>query len=145
MYTIRRRQDGSYCIYLKDFAVVVAEFMPGYNKDAKNIKAIFEEQAATERQRPQRRAGRRGGRSMKVARGKVRELLIIIGEIQNLVGVAKNVARNDRDKEQLTHLLELLDKAFKLCLEARSEYRPIVGLAKANARARSSGSGGDKE
>ena len=51
MYTIRRRQDGSYCIYLKDFAVVVAEFMPGYNKDAKNIKAIFEEQATTERQR----------------------------------------------------------------------------------------------
>ena len=56
MYTIRRRQDGSYCIYLKDFAVVVAEFMPGYNKDAKNIKAIFEEQATTERQRDERLA-----------------------------------------------------------------------------------------
>lgn len=59
------------------------------------------------------------------ARGNVRKLLVIVGEIQNKVGEATGVARNDRDPEQLDKLCKLLDDAFNLCLDARSRYDPI--------------------
>ena len=58
------------------------------------------------------------------ARGNTRKLLIALGQVQDAVGQARTVARNDRDPDQLAHLLEALERASNLCVEARSLYDP---------------------
>ena len=61
----------------------------------------------------------------KIPRGNTRKLILYLGDIQTLIGRAKNSALNDRDTNQLEHVLEALEEAFNLCVEARSFYSPI--------------------
>lgn len=61
----------------------------------------------------------------KQARGEVRRLLKIIGEIQGLVGEAKNQYANDRSMSAYEKGQNALDKAFRLCIQATSAYDPV--------------------
>jgi hypothetical protein len=60
------------------------------------------------------------------ARGQVRKLLIVIGELQSLVGTARAFHENDRDPNGYVNGQDALTRAFELCLDATSEYEPIV-------------------
>ena len=59
------------------------------------------------------------------ARGKIRKLLISLGEIQNLAGEAKGVYLDDRAQDRAGRLIPLLEKIFAICLDELSEYDPI--------------------
>jgi len=59
------------------------------------------------------------------ARGKVRELLIVIGELQSLIGRAKESHYNDKDPDGFQKGQEALRKAFDICINATSAYEPI--------------------
>ena len=63
---------------------------------------------------------------MTKARGKVRELLLCLGEIQELAGAAKGVYLNDVARDRAGQLLPLLDQIFRICLDERSKYEPIT-------------------
>jgi hypothetical protein len=60
------------------------------------------------------------------ARGEVRRLLIIIGELQSLIGCAKSNHENDRDPMSYENGQKQLREAFELCISATSKYEPIV-------------------
>ena len=60
------------------------------------------------------------------ARGETRKLLIVIGELQSLIGTARALHENDRDPMGYTRGQNALSKAFELCLDATSRYEPIV-------------------
>ena len=60
------------------------------------------------------------------ARGKVRKLLIVIGELHSLVGTARAFHENDRDPNGYVKGQGVLTQAFELCLDATSEYEPIT-------------------
>ena len=59
------------------------------------------------------------------ARGKVKKLLITLGEIQQLSGEAVNVYHNDRQPDRAGKLIPLLEKITELCLAERNQYDPI--------------------
>ena len=54
-----------------------------------------------------------------------RDLLIVVGRLQNLVGDALIAAMNDRGPSQMDHLLVPLNQAILLCIQARSYDPPI--------------------
>jgi len=60
------------------------------------------------------------------ARGEVRRLLIVIGELQSLIGSAETNHNNDRDQMGFQNGQIALRKAFQLCIEATSKYEPII-------------------
>ena len=62
---------------------------------------------------------------MKHARGDIRKLLTIIGEIQDRVGMAKSWHENDRDPSAWERGQELLQEAFDLCIVATSPFYPV--------------------
>lgn len=47
-----------------------------------------------------------------------------IGELQTLIGQAKHAYLNDRDPERHAHVLEPLDRAFDICVQVRSRWKP---------------------
>lgn len=59
------------------------------------------------------------------ARGRTREILKLVGEIQNLIGEAK--ANHDNDRDQTSHEIaqKQLEKAHELCIRIRSMYDPV--------------------
>ncbi|MCR8641463.1 hypothetical protein NV379_02225 [Paenibacillus sp. N1-5-1-14] len=59
------------------------------------------------------------------ARGKTRDILKLVGEIQLLVGSAK--ANQDNDRDRISHEVaqKQLEKAHELCIQIRSMYDPI--------------------
>lgn len=59
------------------------------------------------------------------ARGKVRELLIVIGTVQDKIGMARAYHYADTDPEGFTKAQSLLDEAFDLCIKATGEYEPV--------------------
>ena len=59
---------------------------------------------------------------MKNARGKTRELLLRIGEIQDKVGTAIGLHYNDKSQTAFGEAQDLLQEVFELCVEARSDY-----------------------
>lgn len=61
----------------------------------------------------------------KIAKGNTRKLLIVIGKLQTLIGQAKNNHENDRNPNGFEKGQKALDEAFRLCLQARSEYDPV--------------------
>ena len=61
---------------------------------------------------------------MKAARGSVRRLLIALSEVQHLVGIARGQMMNDRNPDAYEKARDALDRAFSLCVSARSEYAP---------------------
>jgi hypothetical protein len=54
-----------------------------------------------------------------------RDLLVVIGRLQNLIGLARAV-KNDRNPERERDTNAALDEAHQLCIEARSFDPPIV-------------------
>lgn len=62
---------------------------------------------------------------MKKAKGEVRRLLIVIGELQDKIGMAKGQHDNDRDMMAFEKAQKLLDEAFRLCIETTGEYERI--------------------
>jgi hypothetical protein len=60
-----------------------------------------------------------------IARGKIRKLLIVLGEIQDRIGAAKGLHDDDRSIGAFEKAQKLLQEAFELCVNARSEYDSI--------------------
>lgn len=53
-----------------------------------------------------------------------RDLLIVIGRLQNLIGIARG-ANNDRNRERQAQVDGRLEEAHNLCIEARSFDPPL--------------------
>lgn len=62
---------------------------------------------------------------MKQARGEVKRLLTVIGEIQGKVGMARQWHFNDRQPGAFEKAQNLLQEAFDLCIQATSDYAPV--------------------
>jgi len=60
------------------------------------------------------------------ARGQVRKMLIVIGELQSLIAYARSEHYNDRSQMAFVNGQNALEKAFQLCVDTTSEYDPIV-------------------
>lgn len=58
-------------------------------------------------------------------RGNTRIIIQKVGEIQKLVGEAKALHDNDRDKNGHYLAQKKLDEAHELCIEIRNMYDPI--------------------
>jgi hypothetical protein len=54
-----------------------------------------------------------------------KELLRVIGKLQDLVGNAKNAYDNDRSRDRAEKVQKPLEEAFELAVSTRSQY-PIV-------------------
>jgi hypothetical protein len=59
------------------------------------------------------------------ARGKTRKLLIVIGTLQDKIGMARQFHYADTDPEGFTKAQALLDEAFELCIKTTGEYEPV--------------------
>lgn len=59
------------------------------------------------------------------ARGKIRKFLIVIGTIQDKVGMARQYHYADTDPEGFIKAQSLLDEAFDLCIKTTGEYEPV--------------------
>lgn len=56
-----------------------------------------------------------------------RDLLLVIGELQNIVGQMYSTYANDRAVDRAGPLKELSDRGHQLCSDARSFDPPIEG------------------
>ena len=65
------------------------------------------------------------------ARGNVKKILLMVGEIQDLVGDARGLHWNDRDDNAFALAQNKLEQALNLCVEATSMYDPIDGKGRA--------------
>ena len=54
---------------------------------------------------------------MKIARGNTRKIIVMVGDVQTLIGRAKGDVMNDRDPNSMDKILPALEKAFELCLD----------------------------
>lgn len=61
----------------------------------------------------------------KQARGEVRRLIKVIGELQNKIGMAKSHHDNDRDMMAFEKGQRLLEEAFELCIKTTGDYDPV--------------------
>lgn len=61
----------------------------------------------------------------KRARGEARRLLVVIGELQGMIGEAIGQHYNDRSPSSFEKGQRLLEKAFKICIQATSDYDPV--------------------
>lgn len=59
------------------------------------------------------------------ARGKTREILKLVGQIQDLVGQARGNHWNDRDQAAFAMAQNQLKEAFDICLKITSMYEPV--------------------
>lgn len=62
---------------------------------------------------------------MIVARGKTREILRKVGEIQNLAGKAEMNHHNDKDQMSHVVVTNSLKRIQELCIDITSFYAPI--------------------
>lgn len=56
-----------------------------------------------------------------------RDLLIVIGALQDAIGLARSCYRDDRNRDGLEQGHRVLDRAHDLCVRARSQDPPIEG------------------
>jgi hypothetical protein len=61
---------------------------------------------------------------MKKARGEVKRLLRIIGDLQSKVGYARSLHYNDRSQTAFGEAQNILKEAFDLCVKTTSDYDP---------------------
>lgn len=59
------------------------------------------------------------------ARGEVRRLLQVIGELQELIGAAYGAYWTDRAVDRATKVIEPLEKAHSICLKTTGAYDPV--------------------
>lgn len=62
---------------------------------------------------------------MKIAKGRTRKIVRLVGEIQALIGSAKGNVLNDRNPYAIDDAMQNLEKAFDLCLDITGMYEPI--------------------
>jgi hypothetical protein len=60
------------------------------------------------------------------ARGKTRKLLIVIGTLQDKIGMARQYHYADTDPNGFVKAQSLLDEAFELCIKTTGEYERVV-------------------
>jgi hypothetical protein len=65
------------------------------------------------------------------ARGKTRKLLIVIGTLQDKIGMARQYHYADTDPNGFVKAQSLLDDAFNLCVKTTGEYEQVVVRQKA--------------
>ena len=61
----------------------------------------------------------------KKATGEVKRLLVVIGELQTMIGLAEGYHEADRDQEAFVKAQRLLRQAFDLCVKTTSGYDPV--------------------
>jgi hypothetical protein len=59
------------------------------------------------------------------ARGMTRELLIVIGEIQDRTGLARSLFQNVRNPDSYEKGQILLDEIFELCIKTTALFYPV--------------------
>lgn len=59
-----------------------------------------------------------------------RDLLLVIGQLQDLIGEANGIAGNDRNPNRLAETKGTLDMAFGLAVEAQGFDKPVAGGSK---------------
>jgi hypothetical protein len=57
-----------------------------------------------------------------IARGNIRKILLMVQEIQGLIGKARNNHQNDRDPQGFEKGQEQLQQAFDLCIKITDMY-----------------------
>lgn len=67
---------------------------------------------------------------MKQARGEIRRLLTLIGEIQDNVGKANAAIYDDRSPDAFAKCTAAVQKAHDLCIFATSKYYPLEAVNK---------------
>lgn len=68
----------------------------------------------------------RGGRmTRKRARGNARKIIVLVGDIQDLIGEAQGAYLNDRASDRAAKVLNALETAFGKCLEITGMYEPV--------------------
>jgi hypothetical protein len=55
-----------------------------------------------------------------------RDLLVVIGRLQHLIGQSKNCYFDDRDPNRADSVVKPLEEAFNICIEATSQDLPIT-------------------
>jgi uncharacterized protein YydD (DUF2326 family) len=58
-------------------------------------------------------------------RGNTKVIIKKVGDIQNLIGEAKNMHYDDKSQVAFAQAQQKLQEAFDLCLEIRNLYDPI--------------------
>jgi hypothetical protein len=71
---------------------------------------------------------------MKIAKGEVRQLLIIVGILQDKIGLARGLHFDDRSRGAFEKAQNLLGEAFDLCVSTRGEYEIINERKNKNGR-----------
>lgn len=61
----------------------------------------------------------------KIARGKVRQLLVLLGRLQCLSGRARSLYLDDRDPNTADKIIPVFDEMFDICITALGEYEQI--------------------
>ena len=54
-----------------------------------------------------------------------RDLLVVIGRLQDIIGRAKGISWDDRDPDRQDHLQKTLEEGFELCVEVIAQDPPI--------------------
>jgi len=54
-----------------------------------------------------------------------RDLLVVIGRLQNIIGCAKGISWNDRDPDRQEHVQAVLKEGFDLCIEVTAQDPPL--------------------
>ena len=61
----------------------------------------------------------------KRARGNARKIIVLVGDIQDLIGEAQGAYLNDRAPDRAAKVLNALETAFGKCLEITGMYEPV--------------------
>ncbi len=67
---------------------------------------------------------------MKRKRPTRRDLLIVIGRLQNAIGDLSTAYENDRAPDRAGKIQQLVAQAHRLCIEVRSFDPPIEGVSR---------------
>lgn len=62
---------------------------------------------------------------MKEARGETRKLLIVIGKLQDKIGMARALHEADTNPDGFVNAQNLLTEAFDLCIETTGRYYQV--------------------
>lgn len=62
----------------------------------------------------------------KIARGNTRKIILKVGKIQDLIGIANASVLNDRDPNRMDKIIPALECAFELCLSITAMYDPVT-------------------
>ena len=103
---------------------VVQRTLAEANAEIEHLRAQVAERDATIATLNERLS--RGGRmTRKRARGNARKIIVLVGDIQDLIGEAQGAYLNDRASDRAAKVLNALETAFGKCLEITGMYEPV--------------------